>query len=40
MLMMWKHSFADAGASQPLSPQAYLTTFIDVFLNGLLSSPK
>jgi AcrR family transcriptional regulator len=38
MLMLWKHSFASC-QSKPISPVAYLNTFIDVLLAGLLA-PK
>jgi AcrR family transcriptional regulator len=37
MLMMWKHSFNACG-SEPISADAYLTSFIDLFLHGLLST--
>ncbi len=36
MLMMWKHSFGAPCSFQPLSPQAYLNSFVDLFLHGLL----
>lgn len=36
MLMMWKHSFS-ACRVEPISVDDYLATFIDVFLNGLVS---
>ena len=36
MLMMWKHSFGSACSLQPLSPHAYLNSFVDLFLHGLL----
>lgn len=36
MLMMWKHSFTTCRA-EPLDPENYLDSFIDLFLNGLLS---
>jgi AcrR family transcriptional regulator len=36
MLITWKHSFSNCVA-RPLSPENYLTTFIDLFLNGLLA---
>jgi AcrR family transcriptional regulator len=36
MLMMWKHSFS-ACRVEPLSPDDYLNTFIDLFLHGLLN---
>ena len=36
MLMTWKHSFSHCSA-RPISPQKYLATFIDLFLNGLLA---
>ena len=39
MLMMWKHSFNGACSFQPLSPQAYLDSFVDLFLHGLLREP-
>jgi AcrR family transcriptional regulator len=39
MLMMWKHSFNSCCGSEPMSPEAYLNTFIDLFLNGLLQTP-
>lgn len=35
MLMMWKHSFS-ACHVEPISPDQYLNTYIDLFLNGLL----
>ncbi|MGE5623090.1 MAG: TetR/AcrR family transcriptional regulator [Bacillota bacterium] len=34
MLMMWKHSFS-ACRVEPLSPENYLNSFIDLFLHGL-----
>lgn len=36
MLMIWKHSLSCCRL-EPISPQAYLDCFIDVFLRGLLS---
>lgn len=39
MLMMWKHSFG-ACQVEPISPDAYLESFIDLFLNGLLRAPS
>jgi AcrR family transcriptional regulator len=39
MLMMWKHSFG-ACAREPVSPDEYLDTFIDLILNGLLTGSK
>jgi hypothetical protein len=36
MLMMWKHSFSTCRV-EPISPEDYLNSFIDLFLNGLLS---
>jgi AcrR family transcriptional regulator len=36
MLMMWKHSFNTCRV-EPMSPENYLSSFIDLFLNGLLS---
>lgn len=36
MLMMWKHSFNTCRVD-PLQPEAYLNSFIDLLLNGLLS---
>jgi AcrR family transcriptional regulator len=38
MLMLWKHSF-DACQAKPVSPIAYLNTFIDLLFAGLLT-PK
>ena len=38
MLMLWKHSFAFC-ESKPISPIAYLNTFIDLLFDGLLA-PK
>lgn len=35
MLMLWKHSFALC-ESKPISPIAYLNTFIDLLFDGLL----
>jgi len=35
MLMLWKHSFGPC-QDKPLSPVAYLNTFIDLLFNGLL----
>jgi len=35
MLMMWKHSFS-ACRAEPMSPDDYLDSFIDLFLHGLL----
>jgi AcrR family transcriptional regulator len=35
MLMMWKHSFSACGGQ--ISADQYLKTFIDLFLNGLLT---
>ena len=41
MLLMWKHSVG-AYQPEPLSPEAYLTNFIDLCLHGLLdkTAPK
>lgn len=36
MLMVWKHSFSACHA-EPISPQDYLNTFIDLFLHGILN---
>jgi AcrR family transcriptional regulator len=36
MLMMWKHSFS-ACRTEPISPDDYLNSFIDLFLHGLLN---
>lgn len=36
MLMMWKHSFSTC-CVEPISPDNYLNSFIDLFLNGLLN---
>lgn len=36
MLMMWKHSFNNCGV-EPINPEEYLNSFIDLFLHGLLS---
>lgn len=36
MLMMWKHSF-NACKTDPVNPEAYLNSVIDVFLHGLLN---
>jgi len=38
MLMLWKHSFGACQAT-PVSPIAYLNTFIDLLFVGLLT-PK
>lgn len=38
MLMMWRHSF-NACCSEPIAPEAYLRSFIDVVLHGLLAPP-
>ncbi|OWW19108.1 TetR/AcrR family transcriptional regulator [Noviherbaspirillum denitrificans] len=38
MLMMWKHSFAECRTEQ-FSPEAYLNSFVDLFLNGMLTQP-
>lgn len=38
MLMMWQRCF-DCHSREPISPQAYLQSFIDVFLRGLLAEP-
>jgi AcrR family transcriptional regulator len=40
MLMMWKHSFSTCRASNPISPEDYLESFIDLLLNGLLRDPS
>lgn len=37
MLMMWTHSFSTCQPEQPVSPDAYLNSFIDLFLHGVLS---
>jgi AcrR family transcriptional regulator len=37
MLMMWKHSF-NSCRIEPISPEEYLNSFIDLFLHGLLSN--
>lgn len=36
MLMMWKHSFSTCRSEHPVSPDAYLDSFIDLFLRGAL----
>jgi AcrR family transcriptional regulator len=36
MLMMWKHSF-NTCRPEPMSPEAYLDSFIDLFLHGMLA---
>lgn len=36
MLMMWKHSFSNC-RPEPISPESYLNSFIDLFLNGVLN---
>jgi len=38
MLMMWKHSFSTCRA-EPISADQYLTSFVDLFLNGVLNHP-
>jgi AcrR family transcriptional regulator len=38
MLMMWKHSFSACGGQ--ISADRYLDTFIDMFLNGLLTAQQ
>jgi AcrR family transcriptional regulator len=38
MLMMWKHSF-NPSQRDAISPQEYLTCFIDLLLHGLLTNP-
>jgi hypothetical protein len=38
MLMMWNQSFG-ACSLEPISPQAYLRTYIDIYLHGLLQEP-
>ncbi len=35
MLMMWKHSFSSCRV-EPISPEHYLNSFIDLFLHGVL----
>lgn len=35
MLMMWKHSFGSC-RPDPISPESYLNSFIDLFLHGVL----
>jgi AcrR family transcriptional regulator len=37
MLMMWKHSFA-ACRPEPMSPENYLNSFVDLFLHGVQGS--
>lgn len=37
MLMMWKHSFSHC-RPEPISPESYLNSFIDLFLNGVLNN--
>lgn len=38
MLMMWKHTFS-ACRKDDLSPEAYLNSFVDLFLRGMLATP-
>lgn len=38
MLMMWKHSFSTCRPEEA-SPDAYLNSFIDLFLHGMLARP-
>lgn len=37
MLMVWKHTFNSCNA-EPLDPEKFLNTFIDLFLHGLLNN--
>lgn len=37
MLMVWKHTFNTCNA-EPLDPEKFLNTFIDLFLHGLLNN--
>lgn len=39
MLMLWKHSFSTC-SPEPMSPDAYLNSFIDLFLHGMLIKPS
>jgi AcrR family transcriptional regulator len=39
MLMMWKHSFSGC-RKDDISPEAYLNTFVDLFLHGMLAKPN
>lgn len=36
MLMLWKHSFSSCHG-EPISPETYLDSFIDLFLHGVLA---
>lgn len=38
MLTLWKH-FHTACGVEPIAPQAYLDTFMDIYLHGLLQAP-
>ncbi|TFV90278.1 TetR/AcrR family transcriptional regulator [Oxalobacteraceae bacterium OM1] len=38
MLMLWRHAFT-ACRNEPITPEAYLSSFIDLFLHGLLVPP-
>jgi len=38
MLMLWKHAFTTC-RTEPLAAEAYLDSFIDLFLHGLLRTP-
>lgn len=38
MLMVWKHSFSTC-RPEPISPEAYLNSFVDLFLHGMLAKP-
>ncbi len=38
MLMMWNHSFGACCLDQ-ISPEAYLQSYLDIFLRGLLADP-
>jgi len=39
MLITWKHSFSVCH-KEPLDPDAYLASFLDLFLHGLMRDPR
>jgi len=39
MLMMWKHSFSTCRA-ESVSPEAFLNSFVDMFLHGMIAQPS
>jgi AcrR family transcriptional regulator len=38
MLMLWRHAF-DCCRTEPIVPEAYLASYVDLFLHGMMATP-